>query len=217
MATNQFRDWISQSRKTLFCPGVSGAGKTIIAAIVVDDLQRNFETSPTVAIAYVYCDYRRQFQQKPVHLLASLLKQLNQKSSSIPQQGEKLLYEYSGTSSAIKIITQRLLSVIRKLSRVFVVVDGLDQCQNSCGEWKELLTIFFYLQDNARANLLLTSRFIPEIEMLLNGRSTQLEIRAKNQDLQTYFDSTKSSSLISQSEDSWRTLKSTLMTESDGM
>lgn len=217
LAATQFREWVSQSGKTLFCPGIPGAGKTVITAIVVDELQSIFQTRPNVAVAYVYCNYRRQFQQKPVHLLASLLRQLKDISSTMLEQNHRTLRRYTETSSAIKIVTQRLLSVVSSFSRVFIIVDGLDQCQNWYGASNELLTELFYLQDNGRVNLFITSRFIPEIELLLNERSTKLEIRAQNEDLQTYLDKNHSSSLVLQSRDLWKDIKSEIIIASNGM
>jgi DNA replication protein DnaC len=37
----KFQEWLSSKDATLFCPGTPGAGKTIIAALVVDHLLRN--------------------------------------------------------------------------------------------------------------------------------------------------------------------------------
>ena len=62
----------------LFCPGIPGAGKTILTSIVVDDLTTRFSNDPSVGIAYVYCNFRRRDEQKAEELFASLLKQLMQ-------------------------------------------------------------------------------------------------------------------------------------------
>src|SRR2546423_12797298 len=76
--SKEFNKWLDQSKQTLFCPGIPGAGKTIITSIVVHHLHTKFRRAPTVAIASLYCDFRRQHEQKPTDLLLSLLKQLVQ-------------------------------------------------------------------------------------------------------------------------------------------
>jgi hypothetical protein len=38
----QFIEWLEGKKKTLFCPGIPGAGKTMIASIVVDHLRTSF-------------------------------------------------------------------------------------------------------------------------------------------------------------------------------
>jgi hypothetical protein len=69
-------------KQTLFCPGIPGAGKTIITAIVVDCLCTNFQNDPSIGIAYVYCNFKRNYEQKLEDLLSSLLKQLAQRQLS---------------------------------------------------------------------------------------------------------------------------------------
>jgi len=85
----EYQDWL-KSKQTLFCPGIPGAGKTILTAIVVDDLTTRFSSDPTTGVAYIYCNFRRQDEQKAEDLLASLLKQLTQVQSSLPDSVKSL-------------------------------------------------------------------------------------------------------------------------------
>ncbi|CAG7985724.1 unnamed protein product [Penicillium nalgiovense] len=55
--SSEFKDWISGSKQTLFCPGIPGAGKTILASIVIDELYDRFGSGGEVAIAYLYCNF----------------------------------------------------------------------------------------------------------------------------------------------------------------
>ncbi|KAF5506983.1 hypothetical protein CGCA056_v013023 [Colletotrichum aenigma] len=48
----EFQNWIKEDRKTLFCPGIPGAGKTMLSSIVIDHLQDRFGQDPAVGIAY---------------------------------------------------------------------------------------------------------------------------------------------------------------------
>jgi Ni2+-binding GTPase involved in maturation of urease and hydrogenase len=65
---------VETDKQTLFCPGIPGAGKTILTSIVVENLLTRFKDEPSVKIAYVYCNFRSQDQQRVEDLLASLLK-----------------------------------------------------------------------------------------------------------------------------------------------
>src|SRR6266536_6378666 len=76
--SDEFQAWLNTSKQTLFCPGMPGAGKTIIASIVVDHVCTRFQKDPSIGIAYIYCNFRQQHDQKPEDILASLLKQLVQ-------------------------------------------------------------------------------------------------------------------------------------------
>jgi hypothetical protein len=76
LATAEYQTWQNTDKQTLFCPGIPGAGKTILTSIVVDDLMTRFQNDLTIGIAYIYCNFRRKDEQKINDLLASLLKQL---------------------------------------------------------------------------------------------------------------------------------------------
>lgn len=53
----EFQTWLKNNGQTLFCPGFPGAGKTIIAAIVIDQLLAKFQHDPHTGIAYIYCNF----------------------------------------------------------------------------------------------------------------------------------------------------------------
>lgn len=89
----EFQEWLKIEKKTLFCPGIPGAGKTIVTAIAIDDLNTRVQNDPTVGIAYLYCNFRRRGKQKAEDLLASVLKQLSQERSSLPDS-VKALYDH---------------------------------------------------------------------------------------------------------------------------
>jgi hypothetical protein len=81
----------------------------------------------------------------------------------------------------------RVLQAVATLySRIFIVIDALDECQVSDGSRSRFLSNVFSLQTRCRANLLLTSRFLPEITERFKHAIT-LEIRASNEDVHRYL------------------------------
>jgi DNA replication protein DnaC len=76
--SDEFQTWVNTDTQTLFCPGIPGAGKTILTAIAINDLITRFQNDPGVGIAYLYCNFRRKDEQKAQDLLTSLLKQLSE-------------------------------------------------------------------------------------------------------------------------------------------
>src|SRR5215471_9886748 len=58
--SDEFQKWLNQSKQTLFCPGIPGAGKTMIVSIVVDHLSAKFKNDANISIAYIYCSYQPQ-------------------------------------------------------------------------------------------------------------------------------------------------------------
>ncbi|KAH7305361.1 nucleoside phosphorylase [Rhexocercosporidium sp. MPI-PUGE-AT-0058] len=184
-----FQKWLETSQQTLFCPGIPGAGKTILTAATINDLITRFQNDPSVGIAYLYCNFRRKDEQKAQDLLASLLKQLSQGRSSLPDNVRSLYdnHKEKRTRPSLDEISRTLQSVASIYSRVVIIVDALDECQVSDGCRMTFLAEIFSLQTKTGANLFATSRPIPEITERFRGSIT-FEIRAHNEDVQQYLD-----------------------------
>ncbi|KAE8141403.1 ankyrin repeat-containing domain protein [Aspergillus pseudotamarii] len=82
-------DWLTP---TLFCPGIPGAGKTMITATTIDYLYREYRNKPMTSITYIFA------------------------------------ISDSSTNSGI---LSTLYSVAGSYSKVFIVIDALDECQVS--------------------------------------------------------------------------------------
>ncbi|KAI1299150.1 purine and uridine phosphorylase [Xylaria venustula] len=130
LASQQYQDWIMDHNKTLFCPGIPGAGKTILTSVVIDDLEKRFRDDTTTALAYVYYNYKRQSEQGFESMLSSLLKQLAKSHSSLPHILKKLYsrHERSRTNPSFDELSHALELITAEYSRVFIIVDALDEC-----------------------------------------------------------------------------------------
>ncbi|KAG9244697.1 hypothetical protein BJ878DRAFT_549809 [Calycina marina] len=169
--------------------GIPGAGKTILTSIVVDYLSSNFQKDARVGIAYLYCNLRRKDEQKAEQLLASLLKQLTQGLSPLPDD-VNLLYDRhkdKRTRQTSNEIFNILQSVGGPFLKVFIVIDALDECEASDGNRANLLEQIFAFQMKCRVNIFTTSRSIPDITERFN-ENLCLEIRASNHDVRKYLD-----------------------------
>ncbi|KAK8093172.1 uncharacterized protein PG998_014573 [Apiospora kogelbergensis] len=69
----EYRKWVGAKKEALFCPGMPGAGKTILSSIVVENLLDTFRGDSCIGICYAYCDFRRNDEQTFDGLVASLL------------------------------------------------------------------------------------------------------------------------------------------------
>ena len=186
--SEKFQAWLSTSKQTLFCPGIPGAGKTVITSIVVEYLSTKFRNDTTVGITYLYCNFQRQQEQKPADLIASILKQLIQRQPSLPENVISLYkHHYANrTRPLFDEISKLLHSTVSNYSRAFIIIDALDECQVSDGGRKKFLLEMFNLQAKTGLNLFATSRFIPDIMKEFEG-SVSLEIHASDGDVQKYL------------------------------
>jgi hypothetical protein len=185
----QFQAWLKSDKQTLFCPGIPGAGKTILTSIIVEELTSRFSTDRTIGVAYIYCNFRRQDTQKVDDLLTSLLKQLAESQPSFPVAVKELYDRHmtKRTQPSLEEISKCLQTVTAQYSRVFLIVDALDECQISDGCRQRFLSSLFDLQAKYGANLFATSRPISNIEKAFEGNS-KLEIRASEEDVRRYLD-----------------------------
>ncbi|KAM0255032.1 hypothetical protein ACHAQJ_006180 [Trichoderma viride] len=187
LGSKEYQEWLSANKHKLFCPGIPGAGKTILTAIVIEDLETRFCSDVSVGIAYNYCNFKRQGQQTADRLLANLLKQLCASQSSLPDAMKSLYnkHEDKNTRPSLEEITNVLQTVANMYSRVFIAIDALDECQTT--ERSLFLSRVFKIQTEASINLFATSRPILEIEKMFQG-SPSVDIVASEEDICRYID-----------------------------
>jgi Cdc6-like AAA superfamily ATPase len=173
--------WLDDAKTTLFCPGVPGAGKTMVAAIAVSQLLDSAQ-SGTYGVAYVYCNYKSQADQDTVSILSAILKQLVQSQPSTLGPVERLHQKHAGrgTKPSLDDIYSVLQDVLAQYPYVHIVVDALDECQNETRE--QLCTKLLDLQKGADVRLMVTSRFVLDVEDAFR-QALKLEVQASDGDV----------------------------------
>jgi ankyrin repeat protein len=188
--TAEFQRWIAGDEKSLFCPGIPGAGKTVLASIIIDHLERTFADREDVGITYFFCDYRQQ--QTLVGLYSALLKQLVQGQVSIPDRVVSMWKTHSnkGTSPSEEEVYSQLRSVITKCRRGLIVLDALDECPVHNG-MQSVRTIFLRkimrLCEEDGIGILATSRPDQEISAFFKI-GPFVEIQASTDDIESYVE-----------------------------
>ncbi|KAN0080897.1 hypothetical protein V8E54_004101 [Elaphomyces granulatus] len=189
LKSTPFIEWLEGKKKTLFCPGIPGTGKTMIASIVVDHLKTSFPDDET-GHAFLYCIYKRQENQEVDNLLASLLGQLALwKKSIIPEVIREWYNKHlKGGNPGLSRneIRGALCSIIRTYSRTFIIIDALDECKTDQIR-NELLSEIYKLQEGSDVRLMVTFR--PSIEPESPSSMAKLEIRAYKEDIEQYLGS----------------------------
>ncbi|RMZ68355.1 ankyrin [Pyrenophora seminiperda CCB06] len=182
----QVARWLSEHQATLFCPGIPGAGKTMVAAIAIDHLLKSVQSS-SHGVAYVYCDYKAREEQDTSRMLAAILKQLVQARLSLVNPVERLYTRHAdrGTRPSSDEIFSALRDVLAHYSTVYIVVDALDECLDSNGTRRQFLAKLRDLQAGHDIRLMATSRFIPEIVDWFN-EGLKLEVQASKEDVERF-------------------------------
>ncbi|KAH8880995.1 hypothetical protein GQ53DRAFT_668728, partial [Thozetella sp. PMI_491] len=150
------------------------------------------ERKAHVGIAHVYCNYRWKHIQNARELLASLLAQLCDSLSPFPECVGDLSIAFLGYSIAppFESIWKALQKVATRFSRVFVVIDGLDESSPEVRE--ALLDALAHLQklEDVHLNIFATSspEIVPHFADQFPG-CLLTEVRVTEDEILTYINS----------------------------
>ena len=125
--------------------------------------------------------------QTVTNLIASLLQQLIQRHSVVPNRVRKLYEQHVSkrTRPTLAECHELLRLELTGCSRAFIIVDALDECNESNGTRSGLIAELLSLPPTTY--LLITSRHVLSIEEKLN-QSPRLEICASDTDVRIYLE-----------------------------
>jgi hypothetical protein len=89
-----FNRWIGGPKQIIFCPGMPGAGKTMMAAIAIDHLVDQVQNESN-GVAFVYCSYTTPVDKDANAVLSALLRQLVELRPLIPEHVLRLYEDKS--------------------------------------------------------------------------------------------------------------------------
>ncbi|KAJ7144592.1 ankyrin repeat-containing domain protein [Mycena epipterygia] len=219
LESDLFRNWKSGIGEILWCPGIPGAGKTVLVSIIVDHL-RTAQDCPNIGVAVIYLNHKESDAHSPSSLLASLWRQFVLGKFISPAVWElHKKHREARTRPSVEEAHAVLCSIIPEYSRVFVLVDALDEYPEV--QRHALLRCLFAL--GPTANLMLTSR--PHIKfdhVTPNTRLAIQEIRATEEDIRKYLDrqilnSSSLSKHISKAADLREAIEEKIVQSSDGI
>jgi len=182
----EFKRWLQGSDKTLFCSGMPGAGKTMMAAIAIDHLCAT-ASSDDIGIAYVFCNYKAQADQSALSLLAALLRQLVESQADFAGPVIEMYNRHTKrkTWPSLNEVIQTLRTACSNYTTAYIVIDALDECPDDTGGRGRLITELRELQAGGDVRLLFTSRSIPEITQKFES-DLMLEVRATQEDVEKF-------------------------------
>ena len=158
----------------------------MLASLVIDHLERN-PGEEISATTYIYGDYRRQDEQKPINLTASITRQLLQHQVSMPEEILTIYNRHKSKSTrpSFEEVLEMLKYSIARLTRVYLIVDALDELGNAGQVRQNFIGRLRLLQDLYHFNLMTTSRYIPSLAQDFQN-SLCIDIRASPDDVRKY-------------------------------
>ncbi|KAH6612812.1 hypothetical protein B0J18DRAFT_441118 [Chaetomium sp. MPI-SDFR-AT-0129] len=184
--SDKFQEWGSGSLLKLWCLGMPGAGKSVLASIVIAHLlalQEQLKGSRDSArVAYLYLSYNEEYTLQ--ELLGSVIKQLVAVDEVVPECVVKVWKKrgQGGDTATIQDFSDMLRDLVRE-RRALIVVDALDECRP---EYR--LRLMSLLQpESSNVSLLVTSRLLDEFDEV-SSDFEKIKITANSTDLDLFID-----------------------------
>ena len=182
-------EWLASRDSNLWLYGIPGAGKTVLSSAVIETI---FETwKPEEAVAYFYCDYKKQKTQDPQHIFGSLVKQLALQSESafeLASNYHRKSHQNGRVSSTLDV--KQITDLIKQMTGCFkttsIVIDGLDECGDSIHEVLDHWTSLFERPDGALRTIILSREEFSIRKALLDQNYTPFSIAAESTDIRRY-------------------------------
>ncbi|KAI2633104.1 hypothetical protein GGS26DRAFT_555304 [Hypomontagnella submonticulosa] len=141
----RFRKWFNPSQHMwplLWINGIPGAGKTILASVIVDEVRK----LPQTSAVFFYCRHGDPSRNTFISVARSLIAQLLAHNSHLLQ----LLYEKASMCGEIELTSKGtakdlLRTSLNSCGMVYIIIDGLDECGRE--ERKEITTWFQFVLD----------------------------------------------------------------------
>ena len=123
-------EWRSGSGALLWLNGISGCGKTVLSATVIEDVRRLCNTNLDDCYAYYYFDFNDAAKRKPHSMVGSLLGTLGCNMESPPQCIRDLHDKHLNGQQepSLDDMVSALVSVLQGHRKVYILLDALDEC-----------------------------------------------------------------------------------------
>ena len=184
----KFKYWLTTTNAILWLYGIPGAGKTVLASLVIDEIL--LKTNSSIAAAYFYCDYKDLATQEPHKILRSLAQQLaKQDEQSFAKVQDFYNVHGQDRKSPVDYEPEDLCHLITDIATdydsVMIIVDGLDECGKNAGLVTELLSSLNDDEGDADLKTLFLSRDEFDIREILCD-CPSVSIAAQGNDLRLY-------------------------------
>ncbi|KAK5631674.1 hypothetical protein RRF57_007388 [Xylaria bambusicola] len=190
-----FRDWAFSSlssRPTFWITGKPGAGKTVLALEICERLSRQ-----TNVVSFFFVGDGKPIQKGMRGLVQSILWQLLSGSPEMipiiaPSRWETLaLFGEDPKPFDSTELQQMLISTLRQrrgTSRVFIVIDALDEFEGIGGNF-EILELLYKITDCPGVKVCISSRPLPYLQSLINGAPSLVLENCNSQDMEEFVTS----------------------------
>ena len=174
LKSTQYTDWKTSAVNHLWMYGKAGCGKTILSSTVIEDIRNTCGMDADTSHAFFYFSFSDERKQSDGDLLRSLVAQLGWREpglSMLRQAYANFRQSVPGQDELEKI----LLASVRSCSKVYLIMDALDECPKDCDARQRVLERIERLtQEASNLKIFATSRELPAIRESMEALGSQL-------------------------------------------
>lgn len=226
LRSNAYLKWKTDSQSFVWLNGKPGSGKTILTSTVIEDLRE--QESDSSSLLYFYFSFSDNSKQHFKQMMYSLIWQLYCKQLNTRGLLDSLweIHEKDGTQPDLGSICSVFNDMLQETSEVWIVLDALDESQNSQPQSKwDLFSWIQQLRDiELKLHLFMTSRQEHDIEAELRDsikyeETVSLHNSSVNTDIYDYVKARVTTDLRrwSNQPELRREIEETLAGKADGM
>lgn len=171
------------------CPGLPGAGKTVMASIVKFHLDERMMDSnhPT---AVLYFNYKRHLEDHDHRaLLLAVLAQFLFRSEKVPDHLQKMFDRRPREPLRMNDTISVLESLVQSSQKSFLIMDALDEFYDDDGARSRFLHLIQRLQASGNLSIMMTARpHLTDDPAISKWSNATIQIKASDDDLHTYLD-----------------------------
>lgn len=180
----EWQSWISSSasNRCLWITGIPGAGKTVLASYLFEQLRRQVPDPATCV--YYYCLHSRNCEESS-EVLSWAIRQLCEPAGILPL--DLVDMQRSGTEPSMYDYLDALAFVLERLEHAWLVIDGLDE-SSPRADIAEYVRRLASEPRFSNLKIVATSRNYYEIRQELEDVSTELSTdnRYVEEDIKTF-------------------------------
>jgi hypothetical protein len=163
LKSSQYQNWKTDAVSHIWMYGKAGCGKTILCSTAIEDICNTREQDPDTSHAFFYFFFSDERKQPDGDLLRSIVVQLGWREpglSMLRQAYANAKQNLPGSDELESI----LLASIRPCSKVYLLIDALDECPEDYETRQTVLERIKRLtKDAPNLSVLATSRELPKI------------------------------------------------------
>ncbi|KAK8121286.1 hypothetical protein PG999_005406 [Apiospora kogelbergensis] len=130
----QIRGWCEGRTKAIWCHGIPGAGKTVLATALFQDLRKTY-VQQNVAVMIAYCSFDDADTHTSENIFSSLLRQAVETRGHMSDAVRKLYQELTRGSQRYRPSREDLIETLstelENFNQSFIIVDGLDELRDN--------------------------------------------------------------------------------------